>query len=58
MERKLEAFLLANFLHKDPMLRLLESTEDPFTWREWKSSKQITAEEKAVFEPCRKPRMD
>jgi len=42
-------FYLDGFLHRDPMLRLLEVAEEPFTYDEWKDSKRLTAEERDAF---------
>lgn len=41
---------LANVLQKDPMLRLMEDVDEPFTWGEWKAGKRLSAEERSVFE--------
>jgi DNA-binding CsgD family transcriptional regulator len=42
-------FYLESFLHRDPMLHLLERADEPFTWGEWKDSKRLTAEERDAF---------
>lgn len=42
-------FYLESFLQRDPMLRLLELADEPFTWGEWKDSKRLTAEERDAF---------
>lgn len=43
-------FYLANFLQRDPMLGLLEHTDEPFTWGEWRgSSGRLSTEEQEAF---------
>jgi hypothetical protein len=38
-------YYLTNFLQRDPMLRLMEEADEPFTWGEWKAGKRLTGEE-------------
>jgi LuxR family transcriptional regulator, quorum-sensing system regulator BjaR1 len=47
-------FYLESFLHRDPMLHLLEQADEPFTWGEWKDSKRLSAEERDAFILCGK----
>lgn len=42
-------FYLETYLHRDPMLHLLEVADEPFTWGEWKESKRLTGEEREAF---------